>query len=180
MWSKFLQKFRDLPLLGPLADCRRRDHSETLKQTIITLIFTLAPIWWGGLVLFSSTEQNFWAACQTTYAHGEFLMLGTALLVPIFWTALEDPPGAKSFPSRLGLIVVVCLLELVGSGLYGIVLAGHVRQPFISRTSMFLFALSLAILYLGTAYHSSRLPNAGDEIRRGEDDFIRSYEEHRQ
>jgi hypothetical protein len=183
MWKNWQSHFRQIPLFGPLVDCNARDHAETLGQTLIVLLLSTAPLWLGGLVIYGINPDNtltLIAALKRTVMHGELFMYGTALLAPIFWVALVDPPGARVFPSRTIHMVLIALIELVASVFFGLTVAGNsLRQPFIFQLSVAIFLASLALLYLGTLYHSNRL-NAAEAFKQDEQGFAQAYEEHRQ
>lgn len=123
---------------------------------------------------------TFGTALKRTVMHGELFMYGTALLAPIFWVALVDPPGARVFPSRTIHMVLIALTELVASVFFGLTVAGtSLRQPFIFQLSVVIFFASLVLLYLGTLYHSNRL-NAAEAFKQDEQGFAQAYEEHQQ
>jgi len=183
MWKNWQSKFRQIPLFGPLVDCNARDHAETIGQTLIVLLLSTAPLWLGGLVIYVSNPDNtltLEAALRRTVVNGELFMYGTALLAPIFWVALVDPPGARVFPSRTIHIFLIVLIEIVASVFFGLTVAGNsLRQPFIFELSLASFVASLVLLYLGTLYHSNRL-NAGEAFKQDEQGFAQAYEDHRQ
>jgi hypothetical protein len=183
MWHNWQPQIRRIPLFGPLVDCHARDHAETLGQTLIVLLLSTAPLWLGGLVIFGiSPEDSFTlgASLRRTIGHGELFMYGTALLAPMFWVALVDPPGARVFPSKIIHMVLIAVIELIASVFFGLTVAGnHLRQPFVFHLSVGIFLASLVLLYLGTLYHSNRL-NAAEAFKQDEQDFSQAYEEHRQ
>jgi hypothetical protein len=114
-------------------------------------------------------------------AHGELFMYGTALLAPIFWLALVDPPGSRLFPSRIAHMLLIAVIEATASVFFGLIVAGnHVRQPFTFQMSLGVFLASLTLLYLGTVYHTSRLPDPAEAFKQDEQDFSEAYSEHRQ
>lgn len=182
-WQHWRVNFRNVPLLGPLADCSWRDHWETMVQTFLILLFSTAPLWLGSLVIFAtSTEKHlpYIAAFVSTINDGQLFMYCTALLAPVVWMALVDPPGARVFPSKIAHIVLVVVIDLIASVFFALIVAAKALiQPFTFRFSIELFAVSLVLLYLGTVYHSSRLPDAAGEFKKEEKDFSEVYEEHR-
>ena len=183
MWKFCRKQFRRLPLLGPVVDCSMKDLVETIYQTFIVLLLSTAPLWLGGLVIFIVSTQDsltLLAALKQTVDHGQLFMYCTSLLAPMFWVALVDPPGARIFPSKIAHMVLIAVIELIASVCFGLTVAGnHLRQPFTFHLSVFIFTASLILLYLGTAYHSSRLPSPAEAFKRGEDDFSEAYEAHR-
>jgi hypothetical protein len=183
MWHNWQPQIKRIPLFGPLVDCDARDHAETLSQTLIVLLLSTAPLWLGGLVIFGISPDDsltLGASLKHTVEHGELFMYGTALLAPMFWVALVDPPGARVFPSKVIHMVLIAVIELIASVFFGLTVAGnHLRQPFIFHLSVAIFMASLVLLYLGTLYHSNRL-NAAEAFKQDEQGFSQAYEEHRQ
>jgi hypothetical protein len=122
-------------------------------------------------------ENAFWS----TIWDGELFMCATSLLAPIFWMALEDPPGARTFPSRLSHMLIIVLVVALASVFFALGIANnHLKEPFTFHFSVAIFSISVALLYLSTAYHSSRLPNAPAVFREDEADFSAKYRRHRQ
>ena len=171
-------------MLGPLVDCTLRNHWETLCQTFFILLFSTAPLWLGGLVIFAtSTQQHvtYRAAFVSTIWGGQLFTYCTALLAPILWMASVDPPGARKFPSRIPHIVLVVVIDGIAAVFLALTISGkELIEPFTFRFSIQLFLASLLLLYLGTVYQNSRLPDAAEEFKKQEDDFSDEYREHRQ
>lgn len=184
MWVKWQARLRRVPLFGPLVDCTFENHFDTSAQIAVILVLSTLPLWLGALVVFSTAGQqdlNFKDACMSTISHGELFVFGTALLAPIFWIALVDPPGARRFPSKLAHMVLTGVMYAIGAVYFGLGSAGvHLKQPFTLVLSEVVFWTSLALLYLGTLYHTSRLPDAPQAFREDETDFAKEYREHRQ
>lgn len=188
-WSRAFRKtafadaLRRVPLVGPLVDCTFEDHSETIQQVCITLLLSTAPFTLGSLILYATN----WHTCLTlpnafwsTVWDGELFMCSTSLLAPIFWMALKDPAGAQSFPSKLSHMFAVGLIILPASAFFALGLANNrLKEPFTFHLSVWLFWASVVLLYLSTAFHSSRLPNAPEAFRVEEADFTASYRRHR-
>jgi hypothetical protein len=173
---------RRVPLLGPLADCHWSDHAETLKQVVITLLFGTAPFWLGALLFKAlSTNQDLTlsSAFWSTVWDGELFMCATSLLAPIFWIALDDPKGVAKFPSRSIMMVVVALITFVASVFFAVELSRtHLQQPYTFHVSVYTFCAAVAVLYLSTVYHTSRL-NVPEAFREGEASFKDAYRRHR-
>lgn len=183
LWIEKARGFlRGLPLIGPLADCRWSDHSETIKQVIITLLFGTAPFWLGALLfkaLSSDEHLTIMGAFWSTVWDGELFMCATSLLAPIFWIALDDPKGVAKFPSRSIMMVVVVLIAVVASVFFAVGLSRtHLQQPFTFHVSVCTFWAAVAVLYLSTVYHTSRLSVPG-AFRKQEESFKDEYRRHR-
>jgi hypothetical protein len=175
---------RVIPLFGGLVDCTWQDHWQSLTQTVVIVLLSTTPIWLGALIVYAGgVTLNFaayMAALHSTVKNGELLMYSTALLAPVFWMALVDPPGAQAFPSKVSHMVLIGIIDLVAGAFFGLITAHHNLNPyFISTMSLWMFFVSLLLLYLGTVYHTSRLPNVTQEFKRQEDNFSEAYGEHR-
>jgi small basic protein len=175
--------FRHIPLFGPLVDCSFRDHVTSLGQTFVTVLLSTAPLWLGTLVIFGvrvNGDITLRAAFDSTISHGELFMYGTALLASVFWIALVDPPGARAFPSKMPHMLIIAVLDCIASVFFGLTVAGdHLREPFVFRLSVGVFWTALGLLYLGTVYHTSRLPDPSDVLKQQEVAFSEAYSEHR-
>jgi hypothetical protein len=99
--QSYAQHLRKFPLFGGLIDCGLKDHWEATSQILITLILSTTPIWLATLLLDAMTDGAGYPAMKSaflsTIANGELFMYCTALLAPMFWIALDDPPGAGAF-----------------------------------------------------------------------------------
>lgn len=171
--------------MGGLVDCDGRDHWESLGQTTVITGLSTAPIWLATLMVFAAAAHMdmpaLKAALYGTVAKGELFMYCTALLAPIFWVALVDPPRARVFPSKVSHMFLIAIIDLIAAVFFGELTAGKkVNEQFVIKASAWMFFLSLVLLYLGTVYHTSRLPDVAGEFRKDEDGFSTAYGEHRQ
>jgi hypothetical protein len=183
LWTEKAKGFlRGLPLIGPLAGCTRSDHAEAIKQVVITLLFGTAPFWLGALLfkaLSSDEHITLMMAFWSTVWDGELFMCATSLLAPIFWIALDDPKGVAKFPSRSIMMVAVALIAVVASVFFAVGLSRtHLQQPFTFHVSVYTFWAAVAVLYLSTVYHTSRL-NVPGAFRDDEEFFKNAYRRHR-
>jgi hypothetical protein len=143
------------------------------------------PIWLGTIIVYATGETTgypgFKASFYGALAHGALFTYCTTLLAPIFWIALVDPPGARVFPSKVSHMVVIAIIDAIAAVFYGLVVAGkRINEGFTFTLSTWVFFASLALLYLGTVYHASRMPDAASEFRKQEDEFKTAYREHTQ
>jgi hypothetical protein len=177
--------FRRIPLFGGLVGCDWSDHWDSLGQTFVIVILSMAPVWLATLVIYATGPvmgtTAFWCALHSTISHGELFMYSTALLAPIFWIALADPPGATAFPSKISHMVLIGVIYFISAVFFGLTVAKKpLNEPFTFRLSVYIFSFAVALLYLGTVYHLSRLPDAAGEYRRQEENFADAVREHRQ
>jgi ribose/xylose/arabinose/galactoside ABC-type transport system permease subunit len=107
-------------------------------------------------------------------------MYATALLAPVFWMALVDPPSARAFPSKVSHMLLILVIDMIAGAFFGLATAHHnVNPEFIVTFSGWVFLTALFLLYLGTVYHTNRMPDPSEEFRKQEGDFSAAYEEHR-
>lgn len=184
MLKRFQATARNIPLLGGLADCSWDDHWESIRQTFVVLLMSTAPIWLAAIIVYGKGQDLSYpalrAAFVSTIADGELFMFSTALLAPVFWMALCDPPGARVFPSKMAHMVLIVIIDSIAAVFFGLLTAhSDVNQMFVFRLSCWMFGASVILLYLGTVYHTSRLDVPG-EFKRQEDSFSADYDRHRQ
>lgn len=181
---RFRHYLKGFPLFGGLTDCTLQDHWESIRQMTVIVVLSMAPVWLGSLIVYATGSNLaidiYWAALQSTARNGELFMYATALLAPVFWMAQVDPPGAQAFPSKVSHMCLIGIIDLIAGALFGLITARQSINPtFVSRASTTVFCSALVLLYLGTVYHTSRLPNVSGEFRKQEDDFSAAYGEHR-
>lgn len=181
----FKDKARRFPLFGGLADCDGEDHWESLQQTTVILTLSTMPIWLGTIIIVGLGDAisgaTIKAAFYSTIFGGELFTYCTALLAPIFWIALVDPPRARKFPSKISHMVLIAVINTIAAAFFGLGIARQKQNPSMSfKFSIFLFVLSLILLYLGTVYHISRISDAPAEFKKQEQEFSEDLGEHRQ
>ena len=77
-------------------------------------------------------------------------------------------------------MVLIGVINLIAATFFGLSVGGkHVNDQFNFRLSTTLFIVSIVLLYLGTVYHTSRMPNAQAEFKNDEDKFSKKLDEHR-
>ena len=177
-------KLRKIPIFGGLIDCSWQDHWDSFGQTTVVLLLSTMPIWLGTIIVYATGDitgsVGLKASFYGTLAHGALFTYCTTLLAPIFWIALVDPPGARVFPSKVSHMVVIAIIDAIAAVFYGLVTAGkRLNEGFTFSLSTWAFFASLVLLYLGTVYHASRMPDAAGQFRKQEDEFSSDYGEHR-
>jgi hypothetical protein len=176
---------KQFPIFGGLVDCSWQDHWESLGQTTVVLVLSTMPIWLGTIIVYATGDTTgyggFRSAFYGTLGHGALFTYCTALLAPIFWIALVDPPGARVFPSKVSHMVVIVIIDVIAAVFFGLVIAGKkLDEQFTFRLSTWAFFSSLVLLYLGTLYHVHRMPDVPGEFRKQQEGFSAAYGEHRQ
>jgi hypothetical protein len=180
----YAQHLRKFPLLGGLVDCGLKDHWDATSQIVITLILSTTPIWLATLLLVAMTDNAGYPALRSaflsTIANGELFMYCTALLAPMFWIALDDPPGAGAFPSKKSHMFLIAIINVIAAAFFAAGVSGrHLNPTTILRLSTYMFCISLVLLYLGTVYHINRMQDAADIFRKQEESFSRRVRQHR-
>jgi len=169
--DEFRNYVREVPLLGGLIDCDGSDHWEALGQTFVVVLFSTAPIWLASLIVYGSGDNLAYpalrAAMHDSVAKGELFMYCTALLAPIFWVALVDLPRVRAVPNKVSHMLLLAVTGLVAAALFALTTTGrHLNGLFTFRASACMFVFSVALLYLGTLYHVSRVAEAATDYRR--------------
>ena len=78
-------------------------------------------------------------------------------------------------------MIVIAVIDAIAAVFYGLVIAGKkLNEGFTFTLSTWAFFASLVLLYLGTVYHASRMPDVQAEFRKQEADFSAAYGEHKQ
>lgn len=180
MW---MQKLRKLPLVGGLTDCSTSDHWTSIQEFTVLVMWSTCPIWMGSILVWamgaSSDLVALASAFRGTIDNGELLLFSTALVAPIFWIALHDPPGTRAFPSKLSHIALIAAVNVIAAGFFGLQKSGEeANAEIVFNVSIWLFFSSLFLLYLGTVYNNSRF-NVRGEFQRQEEDFVKGYKERR-
>ena len=184
MQRGYAQYLRGIPLFGGLVDCGARDHWDALCQTFVTLILSTTPIWLATVLLYGMGDNAGYpvlqAAFHSTIANGELFMYCTALLAPMFWIALDDPPGAGAFPSKRSHMFLIAVIDFIAAGFFAVGISGRHLNPSVTfGLSTYMFYASVLLLYLGTVYHVNRMPDAVGVFKEQEQSFSILVEKHR-
>jgi len=175
----FLPAIRFLPLVGGLADCRRRDHREGLPEFCITTFLSTTPIWLGSFIVFAGKKQieknvqNLSLVFKESIYEGELLLYSTAVLAPIFYLTLRDDTNGRGFPRRLSVVVCSILTMLIAAGLFSAGISGQWLDPqIVFPTSLATYGFALVIFYLTLIYRNLRLTGASDATARATQEFV--------
>ena len=173
---------RKLPLLSGLADCRLSDHEDASKEFSVNLIFSTAPIWLGGLIIFSldqSQNKTFFSLLITmisTVRGGELFMYSTAMVAPIVYIALKPEKGIPIFPGQISHVVFITIVAIISAAFFAIQRTGvWIDTNITFPLSFVLYILSLILLNLATVYKNYRLTGAPDEAREQTAEFVEEF-----
>lgn len=194
-WDKFRDKWRILPILGPLVFCTTSDHAKALKEFLMSVSFATATFWVSAIVfrLFkSNADKSYLDLLQSTISNGELLIFSVSFLGPVFLAAAADPNGKNEFPGRswhmfalIGVSGISALIFAVNKAFSSIkfpeplgTLAQHIDTTLIVNYSLFLAATALILRYLTIVYSKSM--QAPDESMRQDDiSFAERFARHR-
>lgn len=179
-WAKKI--LRKLPLLGGLAHCRLSDHEDASKEFGVNFVFSTAPIWLGGLIIFAldqAQNKTFFSlliAMIGTVRGGELFMYSTAMVAPIVYLALKPEKGVPIFPGQMSHVVFITIVAIVSSAFFAIQRTGvWIDTNITFPLSVGLYILSLILLYLATVYKNYQLTGAPDEARGQTAEFVEEF-----
>lgn len=177
--SRLKKLLRKLPLLGGLADCRWKDHTEASKEFALNFVFSTAPIWLGGLIIFSldkKDNKSFITSIAITMDSGELFMYAAAMVAPIIYMALKPEKGSRNFPGQLSHISLIAIIAIISAAFFALHRARVlVDENFVFSLSIALYIISLVLLYLATVYRNNRLEGAPDIVREQTAEFVEEF-----
>ncbi|WP_155984761.1 hypothetical protein [Thioalkalivibrio sp. ALE31] len=121
--------------------------------------------------------SNIASAFFSNIQGGELFLYCTSALAPVFYMALYERPGVGGFPNRSGHIAVVVILMIVCGAVFSLIKGDvDLHQEGIIYLSLWLYPISVLLLYLATVYHSARHPkNPAEKMRSQEEDFLKHF-----
>jgi hypothetical protein len=158
IWSK-------IPILGGLTDCGIDEHKDAIYQVGTSLIFGTMPLWLIWIILVAK-HIDAYAAFRQVVDNGALFMYSAATLAPIFYIALREDRRLKKFPSRLEHVVFVIIVLLLCVYAFGVIKMNpdFLDKEFLYLWSVRLFATSIVLVYLATAYETTRVESLRDEL----------------
>lgn len=156
---------RSLPLLGPLADCTKKNHRDSVKEVAITVLFGTATFWVTAIflrVLTVNKGEGYFDLLYKTVSSGQLFIFSVGMLGPILLAAADDPDKNKKFPGRASHFSLLILMAALASGFYAFQLIAREPQgqslldtAFLFKASLVIAALVLILRYLTTVYRKS-------------------------
>ena len=173
--------FKEIPLIGGLVDCDFKDLWLAFQEVFINFTFSTVPIWIIAIFVSVTSDLGFLQAVEKNVSNGELFLYTAAIIGPIFYMALYDPPGAKKFPNKLSHIFCIAIVILITAFFFGVQRSDQSLKGLdIYHISVFLFIFSWSLQYLATAYKNQRLPKISSELfKRQEKGFGEGYKGHR-
>ncbi len=184
------------PIWGTLLTTSRSAQIEALFELALSVIFSTMPIWLLGLLNatqeYVSLDQSirslgqFWclylSAMRDTISNAELLMYVTAILGPTFYLGLSSyREGQVPYPWVRLQIIVAVLMGFLATALFIVFRdTDGTGDPFIVSSSLFLYILSLMILFPTVALNHAKFDySVATEQSRQTGDFTNEYEKHR-
>jgi hypothetical protein len=146
-----------IPLFEGLPDCTGDNFFEAFKEVFSNTLFSTMPIWLSFVwFVWKSTEFNL--AIHNILGHGELFMYSTSVLAPIFYTIFKkvDPNRTKKFPGAFSHIILVTVIFVTCSFAFGAIRSDQMVTEVLFSWSIWLYAISLSLIYLATVYSHSR------------------------
>jgi hypothetical protein len=125
-WTKFRDFFRDarIPIVADLRGASWPNWREGLKEVIVTLFFSLMPLWLGLLIVKILSITDSVSAFVTKFASSSDLgILSASLLGPMLYMMfredeLRENRTIPGFPSGLWFIMVTVACCIVATVIY--------------------------------------------------------------
>jgi len=163
----FKDAWKKIPILGPLVYCSRKNHADTLKELLVTLLFSTTTFWITVFFLkaySSNTHVPYFDLLRQTVSAGQLFIFSVTFLGPVYLIAGEDPENAKVFPNRGVHLVALFPIALLGGGLYAIQFGGRTSpgivlldQEYLLHASVYIAALAIVLRYLTVVYRKSTM-----------------------
>lgn len=178
------EKFSRVPLIGGLAHTTVRNHFDASTELLVTLLASLAPIWLGAFVIVLTTKDPtvpYNAAVLDLLQNGELYLYAAAIAAPVFYIALREREGTRSFPGSIWHIILIVFFIYLPSFMMFALKRGHiwVNNYQVFNISVSMFILSILVLYLALVYNHSLTTDPSKKIREGEDDYLDELRKHR-
>ncbi|HWD27819.1 MAG TPA: hypothetical protein VG387_11685 [Rhizomicrobium sp.] len=124
-----------IPIFYELYTAKAADVREALKEVVITLIFSLMPLWVGILIVNVVQLSNGTITFLDKFASSADLgILSASLLGSLIYTIFREytPPsevsGLSRFPSGLWFVTITIIACIIAATMYGFVYVAHNGQ----------------------------------------------------
>lgn len=182
----FLRLVGALPILGPLTNCSRKNHKDSIKEFLVTIFFGTATFWVTALFLMAfnvNADKSYIKILTSTIATGQLFIFSVGMLGPIVLASAEDPDSSKQFPGRTYHFALIVLLGALASGFYAFVLAsrepqaaGLLNADFLLVASIVIASVVVVMRYLTTVYRKSTTSfDAEDRLKGPVNDFAERF-----
>lgn len=184
IWRWIVDKWTRVPILGQLHLARCADYSEALKELLVSLVISTAPIWAGSLVLFAknfgSTQSSYFACVITIISNGELFIYAASTVAPVIYIVTKERQGVHGFPGKYSFIIFAAVSSILATAIFTMqrLSISTIPQPMII-SSLWLFMLSVLAVYLALVFNNTLLPNPAAIMREGEQDYLAKLRRHR-
>jgi hypothetical protein len=174
-----------VPIIGSLPQTRSRDHIEAVRELVISLLISMAPVWVGTLVLrigqtFPS-QLSYLQCARTVIQNGELFIYSATTLAPVMYIVTRDRFNVRSFPGKYTFISVVIIFAFISTGIFTMQrMRTQILAPDIITLSLWLYVIAVTVFYFALVYNNTFLPNPADLMREEEGDYVNRLRRHRQ
>lgn len=181
-----------VPLFRDLSYCRRRDYLEASKEVVITVLCSTVALWLGVIFAWVSPTYHVSHYLDTFILSGEFLLLSTALVGPIFYIITKrygsdlPAPTSRYFLQGWLFIVLALFVCLIASAIFGY---NRVSSPVgnaahggslnfgpMAWLSVIMFVLSTLILFLVITIENFMDDGAVEVMRTDTADYVERFQ----
>lgn len=187
IWRRVQAFIRLLPIVGHLPNCTLKNHKDSFKEFVITLMFGTATFWVTALIL-AAFSTNVKASpldlLRLTTSTGQLFIFAVGMLGPILLASAEEPPENKQFPSRATHFAIIILIGALASAFYAMTLIGKdpnsaslVRMDFLFNASVVIAAVVVVMRYLTTVYRKNTASwDAEVRMKLPENEFATAFD----
>jgi len=185
-WSWVRERWSEVPLLGPLANCSITDHKSALKEFTVILVFATVTFWLSALFLKAlklNDEASYISLLLSTVRSGELFIFSVAFLGPILVTAAEDPKYARQFPGRIWHFLALVFIALIAAGFYALLKIAQTQglhelfnKEFLFDSSVIISVTAVSLRYLAIVYRKQTF-NPEKELKQQEGNFADEFEQ---
>lgn len=161
-------------LLSFFTTLNKKDFKEAFIELIISLIVSTMPIW--GLYIAMSIDKSIFFDLDRFYSivkNGELFIYSATMLAPILYLLIKKREHEKEFYAKPFFIIFVVVITVIATITISM---QRMRQVIISDSavigSLWLFGISIFILYVALVIHNSLMPDPTAVMRDGEKSFL--------
>lgn len=173
-----------VPIIGSLPQTSWQDHVEAIRELIISLLISMAPVWVGILALrigqTSPSQLSYLQCAHAIIQNGELFIYSAATLAPVMYIVTRDRFNVRSFPGKYTFIGIVIIFALIATSIFTIQrVKAQILAPDIVTLSLVLYGIAIAVFYFALVYNNTFLPNPASLMREEESDYVQRFRQHR-
>lgn len=186
----------NIPVVRDLAQCRREDHVEALKEVFATMLLALLPVWLGAAVLFLIPKVSVAHYVGEFMSSGEALLVSAALVGPSIYIITKkygELPNRLTlhFPQGWFLVLLSFVLCIVITAVFALqriysqVVVNHTPNagpaslfdaPSMQGLSGVMLFIGIGCLYVVTVFRNFVEGGASSEMRSDTAEFLRRWD----